>query len=82
MLGLRRRYYIARCTTRSTRQASLVGSIGVTAAGFGFVDTLKKAGCRSAYLIREVSTRRLLDPFSRRSLKNAPSEQDDGCSYP
>jgi protease-4 len=63
-LGASGAYYIASAADDIyADKASLVGSIGVTASGFGFVDTLKKLGVeRRIYTSGTHKT--FLDPFS------------------
>lgn len=63
-LGASGAYYIAAAADRIyADKASLVGSIGVTASGFGFVDTLQKIGVeRRIYTSGEHKS--FLDPFS------------------
>lgn len=62
-LGASGAYYIAAAADEIyADKASLVGSIGVTAAGFGFVDTLEKLGVeRRTYTAGEHKA--FLDPF-------------------
>lgn len=62
-LGASGAYYIASAADRIyADKASLVGSIGVTAASFGFVDTLEKLGIeRRVYTSGEHKA--FLDPF-------------------
>lgn len=62
-LGASGAYYIAAAADEIyADKASLVGSIGVTAAGFGFVETLDKLGVeRRVYASGEHKT--FLDPF-------------------
>lgn len=62
-LGASGAYYIASAADEIyADKASLVGSIGVTAAGFGFVDTMKMLGVeRRAYTSGEHKA--FLDPF-------------------
>lgn len=62
-LGASGAYYIAAAANEIyADKASLVGSIGVTAAGFGFVDTLEKLGVeRRTYTAGEHKA--FLDPF-------------------
>lgn len=62
-LGASGAYYIASAADRIyADKASLVGSIGVTAASFGFVDTLEKLGIeRRVYTAGEHKA--FLDPF-------------------
>lgn len=62
-LGASGAYYIAAAADEIyADKASLVGSIGVTAAGFGFVDTLEKLGIeRRTYTAGEHKA--FLDPF-------------------
>lgn len=62
-LGASGAYYIASAANEIyADKASLVGSIGVTAAGFGFVDTIKKLGIeRRVYTSGEHKA--FLDPF-------------------
>lgn len=62
-LGASGAYYIASAADRIyADKASLVGSIGVTAASFGFVDTMKKLGIeRRVYTSGEHKA--FLDPF-------------------
>lgn len=63
-IGASGAYYIAAAADRIyASESSLVGSIGVTAAGFGFVDTLGKLGVeRRNYTSGEHKS--FLDPFS------------------
>ncbi len=63
-LGASGAYYIASAADAIyADKASLVGSIGVTASGFGFVDVLQKVGVeRRVYTAGEHKT--FLDPFS------------------
>lgn len=63
-IGASGAYYIAAAADEIyADKASLVGSIGVTAAGFGFVDTLEKVGVkRRSYTSGE--HKGFLDPFS------------------
>ncbi|PIE44362.1 MAG: S49 family peptidase [Gammaproteobacteria bacterium] len=63
-LGASGAYYIAAAADEIyADKASLVGSIGVTASGFGFVDVLKKVGVeRRIYTAGDHKT--FLDPFS------------------
>ncbi len=63
-LGASGAYYIAAAADEIyADKASLVGSIGVTASGFGFVDVLEKIGVeRRIYTSGEHKT--FLDPFS------------------
>ena len=65
-LGASGAYYIASAADRIyADKASLVGSIGVTAASFGFVDTLEKLGIeRRVYTSGEHKA--FLDPFQPR----------------
>ncbi len=63
-LGASGAYYIAAAADHIyADKASLVGSIGVTASGFGFVDSMKKLGVeRRIYTSGKHKT--FLDPFS------------------
>ncbi len=63
-IGASGAYYIAAAADEIyADKASLVGSIGVTASGFGFVDTLEKLGIeRRVYTAGEHKS--FLDPFS------------------
>ena len=57
-------YYIAAATDEIyANRASLIGSIGVVYAGFGFVDTLEKLGIQRR-LFTAGKHKGLLDPFS------------------
>lgn len=69
-IGASGAYYIAAAADEIyADKASLVGSIGVTAAGFGFVETLDKMGVeRRTYASGEHKT--FLDPFQ-------PERQDE-----
>ncbi len=69
-IGASGAYYIAAAADEIyADKASLVGSIGVTAAGFGFVDTLNKLGVeRRTYTSGEHKA--FLDPFQ-------PERQDE-----
>jgi protease IV len=69
-LGASGAYYIAAAADEIyADKASLVGSIGVTASGFGYVDALKKLGVeRRHFVAGEHKT--FLDPFS-------PLEEDE-----
>ncbi|MCO5787527.1 signal peptide peptidase SppA [Pseudomonas sp. G11-1] len=69
-IGASGAYYIAAAADEIyADKASLVGSIGVTAAGFGFVDTLDKLGVeRRTYTAGEHKA--FLDPFQ-------PERQDE-----
>lgn len=69
-IGASGAYYIAAAADEIyADKASLVGSIGVTAAGFGFVETLDKIGVeRRTYASGEHKT--FLDPFQ-------PERQDE-----
>lgn len=69
-LGASGGYYVAAAADEIyAHESSLVGSIGVTAAGFGFVDLMEKLGVeRRAYTSGEHKA--FLDPFS-------PSKPDE-----
>lgn len=71
-IGASGAYYIAAAADQIyADKASLVGSIGVVASGFGFVDTLEKLGVeRRLYTAGE--HKGFLDPFS----EEKPSEVD------
>lgn len=70
-IGASGAYYIAAAADEIyADKASLVGSIGVTASGFGFVDTLEKLGVeRRVYTAGEHKS--FLDPFSPEKPKEA-----------
>jgi len=58
-------YYIAAAADRIyADKASLVGSIGVVASGFGFVDTMEKLGVERR-LYTSGAHKAFLDPFSK-----------------
>jgi len=71
-IGASGAYYIAAAADKIyVSESSLVGSIGVTAAGFGFVDTMGKLGVeRRNYTSGEHKS--FLDPFS----PERPEERD------
>lgn len=79
-LGASGAYYIASAADEIyADKASLVGSIGVTAAGYGFVGTMEKLGVeRRAYTSGEHKA--FLDPFSLKSQKKPGSGR--GCWTP
>ena len=63
-IGASGAYYIAAAADQIyANQASLVGSIGVTASGFGFVDTLDKLGIERRHFTAG-EHKAFLDPFS------------------
>ena len=63
-IGASGAYYIAAAADEIyADKASLVGSIGVVASGFGFVDTMKKLGVERR-LYTAGSHKAFLDPFS------------------
>lgn len=75
-LGASGAYYIAAAADEIyADKASLVGSIGVTAAGFGFVETLDKLGVeRRVYASGDHKT--FLDPFQPEKPEEAEFWQD------
>ncbi|WP_197482797.1 S49 family peptidase, partial [Oleiphilus sp. HI0128] len=63
-IGASGAYYIAAAADKIyADKASLVGSIGVVASGFGFVDTMKKLGVERR-LYTAGAHKGFLDPFS------------------
>lgn len=79
-LGASGAYYIASAADEIyADKASLVGSIGVTAAGYGFVGTMEKLGVeRRTYTAGEHKA--FLDPFSPQKPEETAFWQ--GCSIP
>jgi len=64
-IGASGAYYIAAAADRIyADKASLVGSIGVVASGFGFVDTMEKLGVERR-LYTSGAHKAFLDPFSK-----------------